>query len=97
MTFDDEQTEVLEIVGKLMESNAKFTNNLTNSLMESYERSAVRAETALRLAQRNVVNLFGGPYAPSEHSVMIALFPDDNLVDTLTDNIMAKRQEQRGW
>ena len=96
-TFDEEQTEVLSLVADLMSQNAKFSANLTNSLMESQERNAVYAETALRLAQKGVVNLFGGPYAPSEHSVMMALFPDSNLVEQITDEIMAKRKEQRGW
>ncbi len=94
MEIDD---TALGLVVGLMEQNAKFSADLTNSLMEGYERDAVKTEAILQLVRHDIAALFESGYMPTENAIMTALYPDYMLVEELTEKKMQFRKKQRGW
>lgn len=95
--FNEDQKAVLDMVGNIMSSNAKFNADLTNSLMEGYERSGVRAEIELKLVRAKIYGLFADGYQPSESRIIASMYPDSESIDELTEIEMGKRNNQRGW
>lgn len=82
--FNKEQTDVLELVGSLMENSMKATHTITNDLMEGYQEDAKRARAEIKLIRLQVTSLFASGYMPTESAIMNALYPDYEAIDEMS-------------
>ncbi len=64
------------LIINIMQQNAKDAAYTTNALLEGYKRDYERAEATVQAIRRAILNLFDGPYAPSQNSIIAALYPD---------------------
>ena len=70
------------LLARLMHANLVDYQNTTGKLIESYQRQIADLEARLRAIRSRVADLFGGPYMPTESSIIQAVFyPSEELVD----------------
>ncbi len=88
--FDTGQMQALELATSLMEQGTKFTQDLTNSLMDGYRLDAIRANAKLTVIHIQMVDLFASGFMPTESAIFSALIPDEMLVEQIVAKRMAE-------
>lgn len=69
-----------ELAAMLIRSSMESTHQLTDDLMRSYRRDAIRAEARLQAARGAVVTLLSGPWLPSADAIIRAMYPSEDAV-----------------
>jgi hypothetical protein len=94
--MDTEKTEALELMAAFMQQNAKFSSDLTNSLMESYEFAQIRTEVELYLVRQRMNKLLDSDYMPSQDAMYKALYPPQSLIDYQAQERFDELKSARG-
>lgn len=82
---EDGREQGLELALMLMQRNATDAQWMTNTLVESFENSAKKAEATLRAVRAQIEELCSGPYAPSTCALTNALWPSEATIEYYAD------------
>lgn len=88
---DNEKT--LSTMIRLMGATHRETASVTNSLIESYQRSLAERDAELSIIRGEVDRLLSGEYAPSEAAIVRAVFyPNRQRIQELAEDALQREE-----